>query len=224
MGDGADTHGREAGGSPITVFLSLFMLVLAFFIVLTAISQREQKRAAEAIGSVAEVFRSGDRIVVSPARRPGEAAFDPAGSFHEEMRRLLQATLPIAPLDPVQDGEVLRVTVPAHLLFRHGSAELLPRGRRLVEGVAEGLKRREQGLRYEAELVLGVGESLPRGANPGANLAVRRAGSFARALGEHGAPPRAIQIGLRPGDPNEAQLTFYRRDDVRWKPAGDGRR
>lgn len=196
----------------VVVLLSLYLLLLAFFILLNSISNYEETRAEVAIGSLTATFRTDlplqvDRMSASTST----GYFRAAAAFRRDVRQLFEETLPLARFAPVQRGGTFRVTLPADQLFHAGTTRFRVNGRRLLDGIADSLNRQEPGLRFEAELLLGAGPRLPDGATSGALLEVRRAGLFARDLRARGAPPTSILAGIRPGDPGIAMITFAAR-------------
>ncbi len=196
----------------IVVLLSLYLLLLAFFILLNSISNYEESRAEVAIGSLTATFRTDLPVRVDRmSSSTSTGYFRAAATFRRDIRRLFEETLPLAQFSPVQRGGIFRVTVPADQLFHAGSLRFRLNGRRLLDGIADSLNRQEPGLRFEAELLLGTGPQLPDGPTSGALLEVQRAGVFARALRRRGAAPTSILTGIRRGDPGVAEITFATR-------------
>lgn len=204
---------RDSDQDPtIVVLLSLYLLLLAFFILLNSISNYEESRAEIAIGSLTATFRTDLPVQVDRmSSSTSTGRFRAAATFRRDVRRLFEETLPLAQFSPVQIGGVFRVTLPVDQLFHAGTTRLRLNGRRLLDGIADSLNRKEPGLRFEAELLLGTGPRLPDGPASGALLEVQRAGAFARALRRRGAPSTSILTGLRRGDPGVAQITFATR-------------
>lgn len=204
---------RDSDRDPtVVVLLSLYLLLLAFFILLNSISNYEESRAEVAIGSLTATFRTDLPVRVDRmSSSTSTGYFRAAATFRREVRRLFEETLPLARFSPVQHGGMFRVTLPVNQLFHAGSTRFRLNGRRLLDGIADSLNRQEPGLRFEAELLLGTGPELPNGPASGALLEVQRAGVFARALRRRGAPPSSILTGIRRGDPGIAEITFATR-------------
>ncbi len=87
MLDGRASFGRrrERTDPTIIVFLSIFLLLLGFFILLNAISEESQVRAELAKGSIAATFRS-QRTTPSEFTAAGTRAgvFKSAGNYQED--------------------------------------------------------------------------------------------------------------------------------------------
>ena len=81
-------------------------------------------------------LESKTEALVASVRRRSAAKIKPNNSL---LRDLASAHLP--GVEVRQDGDVVRVELPADTLFHPGSAQLQPEGRRLVESVAPDLLR-----------------------------------------------------------------------------------
>ncbi|MDP6343322.1 MAG: hypothetical protein QF578_02795 [Alphaproteobacteria bacterium] len=195
------------------ILLSLYLLLLAFFVLLNSVARFEDTRARQAIGSVNAEFRA-----LLPFTKTGRTSgtsdgiFRGADAFRRELRKLFEDALPLAVFEPAKGGEALRLEVAAEDLFRPGEVDLRPRSRPLIDKLAAILARDRPGLRVEAELVLGAGASLPSGRDIGTAFSLRRAGSLAHALRRRGVPAEGIRVGLLPGDRDNVSLSFQLRD------------
>jgi hypothetical protein len=209
----APEQAEEASGSQgVVILISLYLLLLAFFIVLTALSQREVTRAEAAVGSVVKAFSPdiAQQTVTSTTDEPA-GLFRARDAFERSVLAAFADTLPVARFAVDPDGGVLRVVLPTESLFRPGTAELFGSARSLLGGLAGALVRPEPDQRYRLEALLHAGPELPTGERLGAVLEVLRVGALAREMRAQGAPADLISTGLRPGDPGEAQFSFYRR-------------
>lgn len=200
-------------GPTLTVFLALYLILLAFFIFIVAQSRFELSRAVAAMGSVAGAFR-GDAGLV---RWDGETASSPAvadvvAGLRGELQRRFDSGLPEARLVTGRDGAVLRASVPAAALFAAGESALRADKRAVVAELGRALGAVPTGFAFRIEI------SLPRGDDTAAGraLPVVRAGALARHLESEGLPPTTLATGLRPGEGSEVQFTvFVRPDDGR---------
>lgn len=196
----------------VFVFLSLYLLLLAFFVLLNAISKKESARAEMAIGSLTSTFRTSvdvsvDQLVASTSA----GVFRARAVFFADVKKLFEQTLPIADFEAVQRGTVLRTELSIAEIFRPERAQLHSKSGPLLDGIANSISGGVSGIRYEMELLIGTGPVLPQGAGAHQSMAVRRAGAFARELRARGVPPEAIRVGVMPGDLGQLQLSFYAR-------------
>lgn len=211
-------HGLS--GTTITLFLSLFLLLLAFFLVLNAHSTYDESRADAVLASLGETF----------ADRRGEAEGSytggvgnvvmPGRAFLDEVSAIVEAEIPAVVQDRTRRGAVLEARLRADALFEDGSAALRGPRWRLLDRLIAALAAAPKGVKYEMEFIAGSDydstESLQQGATPlqgaasskGESLAMARAGTFARAMVARGAPPAALAIGMDGSGPDRVRLRF----------------
>lgn len=200
---------RSAGNdSNIGLFLALYLLLLAFFIVLYSISQPEQVRTDAAINSLTATFQAerlrGDE---APQFTSSSGPFDPVENFHNQVRDLFGRELAVARFEILQLGNILRVRVPSDALFVPGQARVRVQRTALMEALADALNRESVDGRFEVELIVGTGAKLPSaGAAP--SLTMRRAAALARDLRARGAPARSLSAGLRTGNAKGVEMFF----------------
>ncbi|MBT3535451.1 MAG: hypothetical protein HN478_16345 [Rhodospirillaceae bacterium] len=204
---------REDHGT--VVLMSLYLILVAFFIMLNSMAQLEESRIEEAMGSVKAEFRN--ELAIAKAG-PTVAHFDGqaevVSNFHGEIRQLFQANLPIDHVDPVRRGDVLSFRVPTDVLFRTDAVAARPRGRPFLDAMAASLKRTRPGYQAIVEMVLGTGVSLPDGGNGGGDFELHRATSLAHALRRRGVDAAFIRTGLIAGDPGQISFIFQVRDEA----------
>jgi hypothetical protein len=195
-----------------SMLLSLYMLLLAIFILLNSITTYEESRVRQALGSVADKFRTNTQLSddTAPAEeRSGDSVL--RTTFFSGLEQMFAERLPIAAMSRVQDGNVMQVTLPTERIFREGSMEVLPDSESFLNALADSLVITRPELRYEIELLISSGAGLPSGAKLGEVLEIRRAGNFARQLRLLGVGSEAISIGLKRGDPETIQFSFFAR-------------
>ena len=101
------------------------------------------------------------------------------------------------------EGDNMIVAVPVDGLFDPESSEIRVEAAGLMGRVAQTLTREIDAGRYDLDMIVPLGRSASA-----RELAVRRAGRFARALAAHGAPSSAISIGARQRLRNEVHFFF----------------
>jgi hypothetical protein len=208
---------NNAPNDPGTItFLSLFLLLLAFFILLNALSTIEEKKSRKVLTSVAATFRS----VVDSDTQAQILVSDlgPTPEAHEVLDALEQlwvTSIPITRVDRLTGGQAMRLTLPVNELFLGGQAVLRADREQLIDGTSLVLARKPGATLTEAQVVFGVEARPEMLALPTAQLAADRAGKMAAAFVEHGSPEARIGVGLRAGDPKMMQIRFEIRDAAR---------
>ena len=205
-------NNRSARVDPTVVnFLSLYLILLAFFILLMSLSQMEQERIQAALGSLDIAFKSKietkqseNTTTPTPQRVVG---FE---TFPERVKRQFEAALPIGRFEVHQIGDLIRITVPSDLIFVPGKPHLRATKADLIEGIALSLSQSRAPERYHVALQIGTEttSTTSRGAAGKPSLAMLRAGAFARDLRRRGVAARRIVVGLRAGHAGQLRLTF----------------
>lgn len=194
------------------VFLSLYLLLLAFFILMNSISHRQADRADLAMGSVAATFNAKLDAETRPYTSGTEAGFRTASDHMlNDVRKLFEKAMPVARILPEQADGTMQIEMPTTAVFRPGDVNPRPRVMSLLDGIAEGLSQELPGWRFEIELMLGSGPVLPQGDELNEVLELRRAGGIARALRDFGVADEAIRTGLSPNDPGVMRIAFFAR-------------
>ena len=199
-----------------TVILSLFLLLLAFFILLNTLATIEESKSKQVLNSVALSFRS-------PALENAsvEVFISDLGQAPEPdallltMQRLWVTSVPVAKVEVLSPGRVMQMTMPANELFLGGRAELRSDRRKLFRNIAQVLARRAGSAKGELQAVLGAGNTVTGRVPDGGSLPMRRAAVFAEELVAYSAPPDALAVGLRDGDPSSLRIRFSVREAAR---------
>ncbi len=210
--DDDDAPEKPVKNDPSTaLFLSLYLILLAFFIVLNAISTLEEAKTEAATNSLSRTFNS---ILV----RPSDQTFtSQAGQvlatqeFIAEITRLFETAIQAVQIELVQPGQVLAVSFHPDSLFQYDDTTLRPGRMPMLQRMVASLAAEPPGYSYDMEAIFGLpGPDAPLPVTP--TLAIRRATALARVLEQHGMPPGKLAVGLGPEPPNT--LTFYFRTQV----------
>ncbi len=196
--------------------LSLYLLLLAFFILLNSISQREQSRTEAAIGSLDATFASKRPMtfeIVPQSQDTGSKA-RPDG-FQIRLLQLFQTELPLARYEVVERGSVMRIYVPTDNLFVRDGADLRPSRMSVLDGIAAALQSDHETIRREVEFMISSGTVPIDEETALGSMRVSRSGAFARALIARGVPDNWVRTGLLPGNKDQVRLTFFVRDKDR---------
>jgi flagellar motor protein MotB len=193
---------KSGPNANIVAMLSLKLLLLAFFILLTTISKFEEERSRAVMYSVAVAFAGA--VPATEGRAVPDAgigALDKQASLSEQIRALFRQTLPLVEVETAADGRVLRLEVRAHDLFAMGQSDLRPQRGLLLRRLANALTdpRRGPGL-YTVEVL----HAVPPGDGAAATrLPAARSGTVVRGLSALGVPGDRLSTGLWPtrGDP-----------------------
>ena len=190
--------------------LSLFFLLLAFFILLNAISRPAEVKSQAVIASLISTFRSIENGARVPDTLPPRlSVFSEPEDLINEMRRRLVSEVPIAELKVFNDSRRVWLRLPADRFFLDGKARIRNDRLGMVADMASVLTTEVSGYRNEFEVLVGsnwsVGSNLDFDAS---KLEILRAVAFAEKLISVGAPRHTISIGIHEGDVRELELRF----------------
>ncbi|MBL4615572.1 MAG: hypothetical protein JKY27_11955 [Magnetovibrio sp.] len=204
----------EGGNSTLALFLGLYLVVLAFFILLVTISTVEETKSKKVMDSLSSAFTS----IVPPSAdltsfksKDGDVL---AGQeFQQQVTGIFSTALGIDKVEMVQPGRQMRLLMKADNLFFTDEARIRPAMYPLLDRTVAALSNRPPGLRFDLEFIIGVetaadGKTMP----VEETLELRRAGAFAEEMNSRGIPPDSIAVGIRPGHVGEVVIWFYTRD------------
>jgi len=201
-GDGPGATRRSAAATeaflPVQAFLSLFLVLLAFFIVLTSMSQPEASRAVKAIASVRATFPS-DLVMGSVTGEETNLFVAVDRTLDGRIGRLLEADVPIAPPRRDASSGAIGTEIPLELLFE--GAGLTRVGEAFVARTAALVATPPDGYALEVTALV---------PDDDAPLALRRAARLARALIEAGTAEAAVTSGIVPVGGNAEQARSAR--------------
>ncbi len=211
--EGKHVSARRATSS---LFVSLYLVVLAFFILLNANARIEQEKREAALGSIRETFtivkhRQGDPNPDASASIGSEVALR---AFMAPVRKLAREAIQLMDAKVVEEGNVMEVTLPLWRIFFEGRAELRPAAQQFMVRLADQVSKQERGGRVDMESIFAA--DVKEGARPDAttSLSVARAGLMARTLMEYGVEEETIFVGMQEGvSLFTMRLLFHLRDE-----------
>jgi len=194
----------------VFVFLSLFVLVLAFFIVLVSISTVEATKSKAVMQSLTSTFTEIVPAGAEPSDFTAKEGEILGGSaFQEKITGLFSSAFQVAKVEIVKPGRLMQVEMPAGALFADREARVRPAALPFLDRVVAALGARPPGLRFDMEFVMAAGRPSDRMLPVEQSLEMARAGAFAREMLTRGAPPANLSIGLRPGERDAVAIRFY---------------
>jgi len=212
------TEGR--GGSSIALFLALYLLVLAFFILLVSISTLEDVKSQAAMDSLSSSFTTilpPSLQLTAVSNSEGEVL---AGQqFQERVTNIFSTTIQVTSVDVIQPGRLMRVQLDSDILFESGTAKIWESNHPLLDRIVASLSGRPPGFRFDMEFIIGSSYQEGNIMPVEQTLEMSRAGAFVRAMMSRGVPPDSIAVGIQPGDPKKTSIWFYVRssDETRLK-------
>lgn len=214
--DDFETHPQSAsvgtGGQTTALFLALYLLVLAFFIILVTISSLEEVKSKAVMDSLSSTFAS----VLQPTTdttafiaRDGNILAGEA--FQEEISGVFSTAIQVTKVEIVHPGQSMQVTLLSDSLFFPDSTRIREAQIALIDRLVAALSASPPGLSHELEFMIGSSTALGDSFPIGETLEMARAGSFARTMRSRGVSPHSLSIGLRADDPDKIVMRFFTR-------------
>ncbi|WP_299616712.1 hypothetical protein [Pelagibius sp.] len=208
MSDPQLRPGQQQSNSHIMALLSLKVLLLAFFILLNALSNFEHERSTAVLESVREAFRG---IVPADHSRSSEAAaldiFEGQEDIAEALGRLFDDTLPVVQRSDAANTRTLQVDMPAGDLFADNSPVVSGQGLDTLKAIAAVLTdERYADQDYQVDFLYGL--EAGDAATPGHLLELRRAGALVRTLEQDAVPSAHLSTGFMPSFSGQVRIHF----------------
>ncbi|MEG3618370.1 hypothetical protein V5T82_07900 [Magnetovibrio sp. PR-2] len=205
----------EEGPNTVALFLGLYLVILAFFILLVTISTIEENRSKKVMDSLSSTFTS----IVPPSanlmtlNRSAEEGVLAGQEFQQQITGIFATELGISKVDTLQPGRQMRLMLKSDSLFFQGEARIRSAMYPLLDRTVAALSNRPAGQRFDMEFVIGTAPSADGKTLPTTEtLAIKRAGAFANEMNSRGIPPDSIAVGVRPGREGDVAIYFYTRD------------
>jgi hypothetical protein len=184
-------------------FVAIQILVLAFFIVLTAHADRDSRRSREVTESIQAKFAGLD-IAEKSGPQVGAADAGVSKALHEAMTTF-QGLVPLEDSLVQVSATEQYLRLPLELFFAAGSSDVKQPIHSLLAQLMRALDSRPDGWGYEVEIAISLGAQ--------ESLALDRAASLATALAGGKAKDEFLTVALGKGDPDWLVLLVRLRPD-----------
>ncbi len=209
--------------------LSLYLIILAFFIMMNTISQREGSRTNGVLNSISSSFKDYPETIILALDTADEGAgVEEAPGFEKSIEELFETAFPLAEVEVMEMLDQVEIILPTESIFVRDGANIQGKNEPVLDRLADLLTLKSPGKRRQVEALLSLAPPLiSDGADVGepeddAPLAVNRVGSLARELNARGVPASAIAIGIERRAPDKMRLIFITRTiDTAGIEAGD---
>lgn len=200
---------RDADGvsvSGMMSMLSLFLLLLAFFIMLNSLAQFEAQRTRAAIDSLNSTFSAEDSE--KPTHIFGSYVGSPNAidDLQKEITGLLRTLLGFDRFEVVRDGPLLSAIIDADALFENdvsGTPLLNDLSKRMAEILnnASNVALRDVSVYARLPRITAASESET-------DIGAIRAGGIVRSFARAGVAESILASALEPGNPKRIRLQF----------------
>ena len=196
--------GKTARGDPnIVALLSLKLLLLAFFILLNALSKFEDEKTRRVLESVNDAFNGQVQAVRNVSSYSGAiGSLRDSRTLAVELLRLFRASIPAAEVTKSERGDRFLIEFPAATLFRQQRAELRSESQAVLKRLAETLRQRQGvGVDFVVTILHGVASTRDRrlSSDGPQRLEIRRGNRLIEELQARGLEAGRLSMGLLPG-------------------------
>ncbi|MBK8908553.1 MAG: hypothetical protein IPM60_11810 [Rhodospirillales bacterium] len=193
-----------SGGSTPTLLLALFLVVLAFFIVMVSYSTINGGRSDQVIRSLASAFhglRAADTLPHPAGSEEGDVVA--LRRLESDLGALFATRVGFAEIEITAVGRLLEMTVPLDVLFHRDSVRLREARLPVLDAIVTGVSKRLAGLPYTVTLRVAASDADPRLSESTApeSLILRQAGAAARAMVTRGLPAPDVAIAVERAAP-----------------------
>lgn len=202
-------NGTDKGQS-LTLFLSLFLLLLAFFILLNSLSKPNEGKSDQVLESVKQAFPADIQARISEGLLGEDGPPGLGSESRAELGELFKKVIPGS--DPKADpnGNPVRVTILSKTVVNPETGALTVAGRQLTDGLADIFRKYAPKMNITVEIMTGVNPDMAtEDQNYGAKQASRQLSTFADAMIAADAPAYRVSIGLDGSDDKRIGIYFY---------------
>lgn len=207
-----DSPKRRGGDAAVVYMVSIYLLLIAFFVILHTISKKEAVREAAVVGSLRVTFqRPEDRTEDLPSASGRTELSGPNEVFRDQLESVFGSFLDTARFSQVKKGNVLQVTVAAKDLFYDRTATLRADRIDLMRRMADLVTNPQPYRRNTIEIGFEAAVPLDGNDGLGRRLEIRRGGVLARDLVRNEVDPALVTVGIFRGAPDTLRITFTSR-------------
>jgi flagellar motor protein MotB len=195
-----DNTTEDQSGSSLVLFLGLYLLVLAFFILLISISTIEKEEP-----------KAEDDII--PQNACGNPEGEDLGSlqFQEQITNIFSTPTQDSKVEVVEPCRLMRVQLAPEIIFETDQSNIRESQKPVLDRIVASLNERPSGFRFDMEFILGSSPEKGKLMPVDQTLEMSRAGVLVREMMSRGAPSDSVSVGIQPGDSKKVNIWFHRR-------------
>lgn len=190
-----------------TLFVSLYVVILAFFILLAAHAQFDVEKSRNVLDSVNKAFAKEIKVDTNWVMESMGTEVSATNIFND-IEGVITSVVPLEEINVITDGRRMLIRMSADSLFEAGSANLRPERSALYRRLSNTLTEwHKDGATMKLTFTQGVKKQAKP--NPTAyDLEVSRGGNLARLLENRGVSPQNLTIGMTEDKAGELQFEF----------------
>lgn len=191
-----------------TLLVSVFLLLLSFFIALCSLADFNADRSSNVLNSVNKTFsRSSGKTSALPPPANSVAPVTVKQIF-DDVQNSVARVIPLYEMKREMEGNTLRLILPSTHLYLRGTANLRKDRIDFYQALSEALGRWQNTAEISMNMIQGMEKATGAEAEANREMAITRGGNFARFLENRGVPPRHIRIAISDRSPDTITLIF----------------
>jgi len=191
----------------LPTLVGLLILILCFFVVLTSISMRNEKRETSVMAGLSQAFAHSGMAPSTPAGEEAETR-----ALLGDLRAQLKAEVPLVSGAQQDTADQYVLNLPREQVLAADGTTIAEGFSGTLANVMHALKTGPQDFVYEVEVAV----SAPRMDE----AAIKGAGAIGAALRDAGFLNDTASVSLQPGDGKMVSLTVRLRPNLRLAPGG----
>ena len=214
MDDAAFQHEETPQEDSAPLFVSLYIVLLAFFIMLNTMATIDEKRLESAMQSINKAFSMTTPIAGAPALMDDAGTELHATQFFNELKSVASSFVPAEYLDVYTTGNVMEMVIPEEYVFIPLTHEFHQQAKPFFQNLVPVLMKWYPALRIEAEMLVSI-EPAEVSLNPdrrSEQLGIKRATALSTFLTGKGMNEKNVVPGLRSDAKGNITMIFTVRD------------
>lgn len=194
-------------GATYTLFVSLYLVVLAFFILLNSISDKDMHKEDNAISSIGETFAGKDGKLKVDLGKVGEMDFAfVVKSYLDKIDSVTKTTFQLDNVEVTREGDGIMVVIPYVALFEAESSDIDKSKLNFLDRLSDILTE-DHGIGVVSMEFTVDSRSFGKNSND-YKLDVARAASVASYMFTSGVPEDRIAAGIAPSNNGNVVMRF----------------
>lgn len=202
---------KEAGSKKQELlFLSLMVLLLAFFIVLQSMSVPQLEKQQKALKSIEQTFQYDDELILIHGDNVSSQQDDKVGLPDQikDIGDLFETKMQLVKVTKASGGTIMMVELPIDELFDRNSDHLLPISQPVLNRVANALRTQRSDGFYKMDFYL-MRPLRKEYSTEQRQLDIARAGKIALYMSSLDVDSSRIGVGVQIGDPASVRFIFH---------------
>ncbi|UTW54174.1 hypothetical protein [Kordiimonas sp. SCSIO 12610] len=198
------------GDTTMSLFVSLYLILLAFFIILNSISNQATAKSSAALESVNNTFSNQNPSPASDVDlQSDEIVSAPLDDLLTKIQGRFYAEFEIQGRFSNEGGRALQIQFPVRYLFERGALELGSARQGFLQEIVNDLNNVNAGGSLDVAFMFGTGSTLAsKDLTRSQEIAVRRAGALARYLRTQGIRAGQFSTGFTAIDDDQIIAVF----------------